>query len=861
VDQPFVKIGERALDLIVARVRGEQISLTTVIPSVPVIRRSCGCTLYDRFIEGNRISPEKEGSRCASFALARIDPVSLQEHARSLAEDFPQSVDRESTREWIRFLVSSIDPTSKTWKGRRFMEALESAVLAGFESDVGIDVWKLVCKKFFSLISGFVTDSEAFSSIESFYNHALLFIHSMEEFQVSDSMVRNQSDKGLVELFKMTLSGTHDFNGIKSVFESFLPRFAFTTCKIMLYSDEPANDSIASVFFSYPSLADRSENPTFPCRAIDPDITELKKARTLLLTVFPLSHNEEHFGFTIFESGKYESIICEQIAMQLSIAVQTARLFETVKLHATKLEAEVRSRTEELHKEIKAKEIAYIELDSRKNEVEALYEELRAAAEEKTSFFINLAHETKTPLTIISNYLESYMHDKPHDEMLVTIKRNFDKFLKDMVNYLDSEKLERGQVFYDNDQLTDISELMRERVASFAIIAGKKKISLTSRIDPSLVVRADPSAIDRIAFNLIDNALRYTDTGGRVEVACIGEGRNAIVSVRDSGMGIPGDQLANIFKPYYQVSHQKRNIQGIGMGLSIVKKIADSLGARINVTSKEGKGSSFSISFPMKFPEVSCNTAFKNDGSIPIPGNESTAACLEDEIRNGRQTILIVDDNEDMLRFLHDFLKDSYNVICARSGEEAMRKIDTLKNPDLVISDIMMDDMDGLGLLREIVTKPEHSHVPVIFLTALSTMKDKQKGLSGGAIDYITKPFDVTELRLKIESIMRSRKMIGAFESDAIKNRIRKIVDKMRMEDQPDKKPAAIRAIMERFCLSAREYEVLLLVSEGRTNKEICSRIGISVKTVETHIHNTYAKCGVHNRIELINLIDRFVNL
>ncbi len=472
--------------------------------------------------------------------------------------------------------------------------------------------------------------------------------------------------------------------------------------------------------------------------------------------------------------------------------------------------------------------------------------------EEKTNYFINLAHETKTPLTLIANYLNKYMGRRGVDTDLTIIKNNVDKLKNNMVNFLDFEKLEKGQEFYNHELITDMSAAMLNSVKLFKELAGLKQIDIISDIKENITVEADPAAVDRVINNLLDNAIKYTPKGGRLHVKLEEEKGSLELSIRDNGIGIPDDQLEHIFKPYHQISHSKRNIQGIGMGLNIVKKIVNHLGGEIEVQSTVGKGSRFAIR--LKKHEIQ-----KGDMvSVSNPITEFIGTTMEisgesRETNNGEKkyTLLVVEDNPDMLAYLYDALGDEYNVYRAKDGRQALEKLDTTAGVHLIISDIMMDVMDGYEFYEELENDNRYDHIPVIFLTAKNTQQEKITALKKGVVDFVHKPFDIEELKAKINSIINLT--ISQFEKSK-RELIKHILQTSKSRKKENDVSYDFDKKLKQYGISEKEKDIILLLVQGKQYKDVADELHITENTVKSHISRIYRKCGVQNKIELINI-------
>ncbi len=461
-------------------------------------------------------------------------------------------------------------------------------------------------------------------------------------------------------------------------------------------------------------------------------------------------HTSPVFTITISTFSIIGTIVV--IAEFIGISVTNRTLAATLQ----KANEEVNQLNANLEKKVTERTRA---LEKAKNEIEA-------ASEQKTNFFINLAHETKTPLTVIGNSMDEYIKKMGLSRELEEIQYNIGHLLRNMAHFLDAEKLQRGQVFYDHEEIFCLSDFLTKKCALFEASVRKKKLTLSSVILPSLYIQADSFAVDRLMNNLLDNAVKYNREGGSIHVSLKKSGENLILEVKDSGIGITKENLKAIFNPYHQISRKKRNIQGIGMGLFIVSGILKSLGGKIDVESREGEGSSFTLTLPAASKGRKAGTE-DAPVSVPLLGPDYEEIKNPEKIELFKDTLLIVEDNISLLRQLRERFEPLYNVFCAKDGLEALDILEKQARPDLVISDIMMDGMDGYELLEKIQEKEDLKEIPFLFLTAKTAVSENIQGLSSGAIDYIYKPFPLDVLSAKVEALIHYRKLKKAlFESD-----------------------------------------------------------------------------------------------
>ena len=485
-------------------------------------------------------------------------------------------------------------------------------------------------------------------------------------------------------------------------------------------------------------------------------------------------------------------------------------------------------------------------------EVNRRTKELEIINEQRTNTFVNLAHETKTPLTLINNYLEEYIFNNNPSEELDIVKRNLDKLSSDIVNLFDLEKFNKGFAVYNHNLVCNFSEILKDSVILFKQYGGS--IEIKSTIADNIFIKADPLSINRIINNLIENSIKFSNSHSIIEVTLQKDGDTFQFSVKDYGTGIPLDVQAKIFKPYYQITNPKNNIQGMGLGLPIVKKVIDDLNGNIKVISnpKVAPGTEMLISLN-QYTEVTNETFISKfvSKAVAIPKEELKIeeAFFDEE----KQTILIVEDNITMLNYLFKKLNEKYNTYAALNGNEALKKLKELKtSPDLIITDIMMDKVDGYDFAKIISKSSSYSHIPFIFLSSKAAFNDKLQGLKLGAIDYVPKPFSISELLQKIDSILSYAEK----QKRAIWNKAFSIVNSNNNHPKRDASSGAFEQNCELYHLTAREKDVAKLICQGQKYKDISESLFIAERTVTKHVQNIFEKTQVSNKIELINKLE-----
>ncbi len=412
--------------------------------------------------------------------------------------------------------------------------------------------------------------------------------------------------------------------------------------------------------------------------------------------------------------------------------------------------------------------------------------------EMKSRFFANLSHEFRTPLMLIKGPLEQLKRnkdEKTYSENLDLIERNSTRLGTLIDQLLELSKLEKASIPVKAKK-QDLVPLLAGLISSFDSIAIQKNITLERQYGSGpFTCLVDNDKFEKIINNLLSNAFKFTPAGGNVRVTLTEEmrrdTRTAVIKISDTGEGIPEDKLDKVFERFYQVDNSiKRAYGGSGIGLALVKELVNLHNWDIAVSGRPGPGTEFTLSIPMEKehvnegetpadrpPAASSSPAAGSDANLPTGNTEQSAAAKHSSSRNGNKPIvLVVDDSEDVRKYLTDLLHDSYNIIGAANGEEGISS--AAENiPDLIISDVMMPSMDGMEFCGKIKSNWQTSHIPVILLTARASAESRIEGLETGADDYLVKPFDSRELLTRAANLIEQRKRLKEKyleESDSI---------------------------------------------------------------------------------------------
>jgi len=388
----------------------------------------------------------------------------------------------------------------------------------------------------------------------------------------------------------------------------------------------------------------------------------------------------------------------------------------------------------------------------------------------KLKFLTNLSHEFRTPISLIMGPVDQMLSEgygQPLQDKLQMVKRNARRLLNLVNQLLDFRKMEEHELRLNLEKGEFVS-FVKDVCHSFTDLSERKHIRFIfeSSLD-SMYVLFDRDKIERILFNLLSNAFKFTLEGGKIMLALDeleGEGdadtRWISIKVTDTGIGIPQDKKERIFERFFQHASAAAILnQGSGIGLSITKEFVKIHGGVIEVESQPGKGSDFMIRLPLTravadAPEEEDITVSEGEDPESSGGETAGAPVMVNAI--GMPTILLVEDNEDFRFYLKDNLRKKYKVLEAANGKEGWQKA-LSGHPQLIVSDISMPYMDGIALTRKLKVDKRTSHIPVILLTALVEEEQQLKGLGTGANDYITKPFNVDVLHARVRNLLTLR--------------------------------------------------------------------------------------------------------
>ncbi len=402
-------------------------------------------------------------------------------------------------------------------------------------------------------------------------------------------------------------------------------------------------------------------------------------------------------------------------------------------------------------------------LEEQRDAQKALNEQLAEATQSKLIFFTNVSHDLRTPLTLIAEPVEQLAaadNLTPRQKTLMKIADKNVRILRRLINQiLDFRKYENGRLSLNLTE-SPMGRLFVEWTEAFVAMARKRdiKLAVTSDLPDGFTAAVDVEKIERVFFNIMSNAFKYTPDNGSISFAARTEGANLVFSVKDTGRGIPAEDLPNIFDRFYQVDKVHPN--GSGIGLSLAKAFVELHGGSISVESRPGTGSEFTVSIPVRHTEVQTPPV-----TAPLITRDDVEAELgsveaeDPQPDSDKPLLLVIDDNEDIRHMTAELLSDEYNMIFAPNGREGMR-LAAKYVPDLIVCDVMMPVMDGMECCRRIKQEVSTSHIPVLMLTACSMDEQRVEGYESGADGYVAKPFSTAVLKARCKSLIENRRRI-----------------------------------------------------------------------------------------------------
>ncbi|MEL6821336.1 MAG: ATP-binding protein, partial [Calditrichota bacterium] len=421
-----------------------------------------------------------------------------------------------------------------------------------------------------------------------------------------------------------------------------------------------------------------------------------------------------------------------------------------------------------------------------RNQLAVQSEKLKELDELKSQFFANISHEFRTPLTLIIGMIDNLKKQAAETSSakeLALIEQNAGRLLNLINQLLDLSKLEASELKITVAE-NDIARFIRRIYASFASLAPQRKISMTLNgiafdevKEDSIKAWYDTDKLEKVFYNLLSNAFKFTPANGRVDLSyqVDSSSSNVTITVLNTGPGIPPEKLPHIFERFYQVEgSNKREFEGTGIGLALVRELVELHHGSVTAASKPDSDTTFTIKLPITRTAFDDEEIQKSPDDQVVSASTPNIAALSaddpyapedvsdtelEEAESDKTLILIVEDHRDLRRFIRESLEGEFSVIEAENGRVGVEKA-VARIPDLIISDVMMPEMDGYELCASLKTNEKTDHIPIILLTAKAATDDKMEGLQTGADDYLLKPFNPEELQVRVRNLIKIRRQM-----------------------------------------------------------------------------------------------------
>lgn len=419
------------------------------------------------------------------------------------------------------------------------------------------------------------------------------------------------------------------------------------------------------------------------------------------------------------------------------------------------------------------------QLEEQRDQLISLSKQLEEATHAKLAFFTNVSHDFRTPLTLIADPIDQLRASGNLDDherfLLRIVHKNVTVLLRLVNQILDFRKFESGKLKMYLSEF-DIAKEISEWTEAFRTLSFRKHVHFSVSVAPSdeaYIMIADAEKLERITYNLLSNAFKFTPENGRVELALSQFEHDGVrwlrYQVSDTGVGISAEHVKHIFESFYQIDV---HYAGSGIGLALVKAFTEMHGGTVKVDSAKGKGTIFTVEMPMKQAGTLAEGLEKNaimanlkEGAVLSADQETVQASSEVSEDDKRETVLVIDDNQDVRDYVKLLLSGEYRVLEASNGQEGLQQ--AMKYvPDAIICDVMMPVMDGMECCRKLKSEVQTSHIPVMMLTAYTMDEQKVQGYECGADSYILKPFSAKLLRVRLRNLIDNRRRLQSFFAD-----------------------------------------------------------------------------------------------
>ena len=480
----------------------------------------------------------------------------------------------------------------------------------------------------------------------------------------------------------------------------------------------------------------------------------------------------------------------------------------------------------------------------------------------KLQFFTNITHEFLTPLTIISATAEELEQVSPRkDNLYGTMQQNITRLTGLLQQILEFRKAESNnlqlRVSYGN-----ISEFIDNTTKSFFPLIKSKKIHFSYLSDPDNIQGLfDTDKLDKILYNLISNAAKYVSKGGFIQVTLSyhdKEKKQIRLSVNDNGAGIDEEDQKTLFNRFYEGNYRKHNTTGTGIGLSLVKELVELHHGTVQVKSEVNKGSNFTVILPID-PNYFEETEIDSEQPEPAPETSSIEVPLEDEeelVTTNKKifSVLVVEDNEEILSVINRLLNKDYQVFTATNGKKALSVLKN-NNVDVIVSDIMMPEMDGIELCKKLKSDIEYSHIPIVLLTAKNDPSDRAEAYESGADAFISKPFSINVLHARIKNLLTRQDRIARDFKSQLVFEIKDLNFTSLDEEFLQKAIDCVNSHLSNSDFDQQQFAKEMSVSKSTLYNKLRTLTGLNTSAFITNIR-LKAACQIMNQNRTIRISD-----
>lgn len=483
-------------------------------------------------------------------------------------------------------------------------------------------------------------------------------------------------------------------------------------------------------------------------------------------------------------------------------------------------------------------------IELQKNKIKIAQKE----AEKRKQFTIHFAHDVMAPLTSLLCEINNFMHTRNENDFTL-VRTHVSRLIEMVGSFIDHEKIEKGSMIYKHTDYFNLSSYLMSKIKLSPGLFKSKNIKVQTDIGDDIFIKINKHALDRIINNAIDNAVKYNKKNGTIHVI-LKKDKEVHLIIKDTGIGMSEKQLDNLFLPYYK----SISTSGMGEGMWIIKEILGEVFGTINVESIQNVGTAVK----MTFREANLKNAKKIivDSNSPIVLLHNPDVKIKERPFNkSKKSILIIEDDRELLSLMYNKISEEFNVFYAHDGKEALALLNNslIPLPVIIVSDIMMENIDGHELYKRIRSNDTLKDLPVIFITAKRDEKDKIESYKKGILDYIQKPFSIEELLLRIKALLYT---ITLERQQAYIEMMYNQKEQI-MRDPKNDNFLCWYLTCEKYGFKTREREITRYYLDGYLVKEIAEKCNISFNTVRSHLKNIYAKCKINNRAEL-NTLFRF---